>query len=114
MSTPIHRPNNYSQAGYTYRSFEDWERNELIKNLSEAFAVCDKRIQNVMIEHFTQVDEDYGRHVKEGIEKKMKEAKIENKLPGREVSKSKYGQGSLAANEATKDVVKKSHESDYY
>ncbi|MGR6010175.1 catalase-related domain-containing protein [Bacillus cereus] len=70
-----------------------------------------KRIQNAMIEHFTQADEDYGRRVKEGIEKKMKEAKTENKLPGREVSKSKYGQGSLAANEATKDAVKKSHES---
>ena len=33
-----------------------------------------------MIEHFTQADEDYSR-VKEGIEKKMKEAKTENKLP---------------------------------
>ncbi|MGQ0513840.1 hypothetical protein ACT453_10910, partial [Bacillus sp. D-CC] len=59
-------------------------------------------IQNAMIAHFTQADEDYGRRVKEGIEKKMKEAKTENKLPGREVSKSKYGQGSLAANEATR------------
>ena len=28
-----------------------------------------------MIEHFTQADEDYGRRVKEGIEKKMKELK---------------------------------------
>lgn len=114
MSAPIDRPNNYGQAGHTYRSFEEWERNELVKNLSEALAVCDKRIQNAMIEHFTQADEDYGRRVKEGIEKKMKEAKTENKLPGREVSKSKYGQGSLAANEATKDAVKKSHESDAY
>ncbi|MRS10814.1 catalase [Bacillus anthracis] len=114
MSAPIDRPNNYGQAGHTYRSFEEWERNELVKNLSEALAVCDKRIQNAMIAHFTQADEDYGRRVKEGIEKKMKEAKTENKLPGREVSKSKYGQGSLAANEATKDAVKKSHESDPY
>ena len=102
MSAPIDRPNNYGQAGHTYRSFEEWERNELVKNLSEALAVCDKRIQNAMIEHFTQADEDYGVVVKEGIEKKMKEAKTENKLPGREVSKSKYGQGSLAANEEQK------------
>ena len=88
MSAPIDRPNNYGQAGHTYRSFEEWERNELVKNLSEALAVCDKRIQNAMIEHFTQADEDYGRRVKEGIEKNEK-AKTENKLPGREVSKSK-------------------------
>ena len=32
MSAPIDRPNNYGQAGHTYRKFEDWERDELIKN----------------------------------------------------------------------------------
>ena len=117
MSAPIDRPNNYGQAGHTYRSFEDWERDELIKNLSEALAVCDKRIQDAMIEHFTQADEDYGHRVKEGIEKTMKgiqEIAMENKVPGREAGKSKYGQGSLAANEATKEAVKKSHEADPY
>lgn len=112
MGAPIDCPNNYGQAGHTYRSFEEWERNELVKNLSEALAVCDKRIQNAMIEHFTQADEEYSRRVKEGIEKKIKE--VEKKLPGREVSKLKYGQGSLAANEATKDAVKKIRESGPY
>lgn len=73
MSAPIERTNDYGQAGQTYRSFEDWERDELIKNLSDALAVCDKRIQDAMIEHFTKADEDYGRRVKKGIEKKMKE-----------------------------------------
>lgn len=46
-----------------------------------------------MIEHFTQADEDYGRRVKEGIEKKMKEIAMDNNVPGREAGKSKYGQG---------------------
>ncbi len=45
---------------------------------------------------------------------KMKDAKTETKLPGREVTKSKQGLGSLAANEAKKYAVKKSHESDPY
>lgn len=45
MSAPIDRPNNYGQAGHTYRSFEEWERNELVKNLSEALAVCDKEFR---------------------------------------------------------------------
>ncbi|WP_066291839.1 catalase-related domain-containing protein [Bacillus sp. FJAT-29937] len=114
MSAPIDRPNNYGQAGHTYRSFEEWERDELIKNLSEALAVCDKRIQDAMIEHFTKADEDYGRRVKEEIEKVMKELKTETKIPGREAGKSKFGQGSLAANEAIEDAVKKSHEADPY
>lgn len=117
MSAPIVRPNDYGQAGETYRSFEDWERDELIKNLSEALAVCDKRIQDAMIEHFTKADEDYGRRVKEGIEKVMKEMeqmKKENKLPGRESGKSKFGTGSIASREAVKDAVDKSHEADPY
>ncbi|CAM4202809.1 hypothetical protein BAU28_16100 [Bacillus paramycoides] len=68
-----------------------------------------------MIEHFTQADEDYGRRVKEGIEMKMKEVKEMSKdeVPGRESGQSKYGLGSLDANEATKDAVKK-HEADPY
>src|SRR5699024_512440 len=63
MSAPIDRPNNYGQAGDTYRQLEDWERDELINNLSEALAICDKRIQDAMIEHFTQADKNYGQRV---------------------------------------------------
>jgi len=117
MGEPIDRPNNYGQAGETYRNFEDWERDELIKNLSDALAICDKRIQDAMIHHFTQADEDYGRRVKEGIEKKMKELaemKEENTVPGREAGQSKFGQGTTGAQEAAKDAVKKSHEADPY
>src|SRR5699024_11135436 len=113
----IDRPNNFGQAGETYRSFEDWERDELINNLSDALVICDEKIQDAMVEHFTQADEDYGRRVKEGIEKKMKEIKgmkTENKIPGRVSGKSKFGQGSYAANKAAKDAVKKSHEADPY
>src|SRR5690625_4042223 len=117
MSAPIDRPNNYGQAGETYRSFEDWERDELIKNLSDALAICDKRIQGAMIEHFTKADEDYGKRVKEGIAKKMAELKemgTESELPGRASGKSKFGEGTIVAKEATKDAVKKSQEADPY
>jgi len=117
MSAPIDRPNNYGQAGETYRSFEEWERDELIQNLSDALAVCDERIQQAMIEHFTKADEDYGRRVKEGIAEKMKELEgmdAEQTVPGRASGQSKFGQSSIDANEATKDAVKKSRESDPY
>ncbi|TYR99806.1 catalase [Rossellomorea vietnamensis] len=119
ITAPIDRPNNYGQAGDTYRSFEDWERDELIKNLSDALAICDKKIQDAMIDHFTQADEDYGRRVKEGIEMKMKEMKemkdVElDKVPGRESGKTRYGQGSLNANKAADEASKKGHEADPY
>ncbi|TLS53795.1 catalase [Paenibacillus antri] len=117
MSAPIDRPNDYGQAGHTYRSLQDWERDELINNLSEALAVCDPRIQEAMIGHFSQADEEYGRRVREGIQKKTKELqqmKLEVKVPGREAGISKYGQGTMAANQAAKEAVKKSREADPY
>src|SRR5699024_3242152 len=106
MSMPIDRTNNYGQAGETYRSFKDWERDELINNLSDALAICNEKIQTAMIEHFTKADKEYGARVKEGIAQKMKE--LENKeteVPGRLSGETKFGQGSLAANEARKEAV---------
>jgi catalase len=76
----ISRTNDFKQAGETYRNFEDWERDELIMNLSNTLAACDQRIQDRMIEHFTLADQDYGRRVAEGIKQvhdKMMKAKTE-------------------------------------
>ena len=68
----IDRTNDFKQAGETYRNFEDWERDELINNLVNTLATCDKRIQDKMIEHFTLADQDYGRRVAEGLSKTSK------------------------------------------
>lgn len=117
MSAPIDRENNYGQAGETYRNFQDWERDELVKNLSDALAICDKRIQDAMIEHFTKADEDYGRRVKEGMERKMKDLEAANQghdIPGREALITKFGQGTPAANAAVRDAMDRSREADPY
>ncbi len=71
----ISRPCNFKQAGERYRSFEDWERDELISNLVGALSQCDKDIQDRMINNFTEADADYGRRVAEGI--KMNSEKTE-------------------------------------
>ena len=116
MSAPIDRPNNYGQAGDTYRSFKDWERDELVENLGEALAVCERSIQEAMIGHFREADEDYGRRVKEEMEKKVQEMEQQQTKGeiGREAGPSKYGQGSKDANEATQEAVDKSQEADRY
>ena len=116
MSAPIDRPNNYGQAGETYRSFEKWEREELIKNLSEALAICDPKIQEAMIEHFTKADEDYGRRVKEGINQQLKKVQKDGESPlfGRASGASKFGQSSTNANKAVKQAIRKSKEADPY
>ncbi len=65
----IERANDFKQAGERYRWFEDWERDELIKNLVAALAPCDQRIKDKMVEMCGKCDEDYGRRLKEGLEK---------------------------------------------
>jgi catalase len=63
----ISRTNDFFQAGERYRSFEDWEREELIANLIGALSQCDRIIQEKMVHHFTLADADYGRRVAEGL-----------------------------------------------
>ncbi|WP_255298276.1 catalase [Brevibacillus dissolubilis] len=68
----IDRPNDFKQAGETYRAFDDTERDELISNLVGVLSVCAPAIQEKMISYFTQADPDYGRRVSEGLAKAPK------------------------------------------
>jgi catalase len=63
----IERTNNFQQAGEQYRTFEDWERDDLIANLVENISAAQPHVQRRMIELFTQCDPDYGRRVAEGL-----------------------------------------------
>ncbi|GAB2533147.1 catalase [Spirosoma aerophilum] len=69
MRQPIDRTNNFQQAGERYRTFEDWERDDLINNLVDALSGAQQNVQDKMIELFSQCDEDYGRRVREGLKK---------------------------------------------
>lgn len=70
----IDRTNDYKQAGETYRSFDEWEREDLICNLADGLSVCAPSIREQMLEHFTKADPDYGKRVAEAL-KKVDEAK---------------------------------------
>jgi catalase len=63
----IARENNYGQAGDRYRSFEPWERDELVANLVDALSQCGDDIQQRMLWHFAQADADYARRVAAGL-----------------------------------------------
>ncbi|GED26276.1 catalase X [Brevibacillus agri] len=64
----IDRTNDFKQAGERYRLMEDWEKDDLIANLTDALLSCDRRIQEKMLDYFFQCDEEYGSRVKQGIE----------------------------------------------
>ena len=63
----IGREHNFGQAGDRYRSFEPWERDDLIANLVGALAQCGEDIQQRMLWYFSLADADYGRRVAEGL-----------------------------------------------
>ena len=64
----IDRQNNFKQAGERFRSFEEWEKNDLITNLVNTLKPAQKHIQDKMVELFSQCDEEYGRRVAEGLQ----------------------------------------------
>ncbi|WP_429725306.1 catalase KatX [Bacillus pumilus] len=97
----IDRPNNFGQAGETYRRFNDWEREELIKNLVNTLATCQKDIQAQMIENFTKADPDYGKRVADGL-KAFKQEQPSGPI------------GSTGAAQAVDDAINNSTPSDPY
>lgn len=98
----IDRQNNTKQAGETYRQFKDWEKDELISNLVSALAPCDHRIQKAMISLAEQADEEYGRRLREGIEKAPKGGSSQKSL------------GSRDGERAVQEAIKVGHEADPY
>jgi catalase len=67
MKATIDRENNYQQAGERYRAIPQWERDDLIKNLVDNLKECDKHIQEKMVWHFGQCDQEYGARVAQGL-----------------------------------------------
>src|SRR5699024_3089338 len=114
MRAPVYRPNTFGQTANTYRSFKDLHTDAQLENKGEALTECEVSIQKDMIDHFKTADEDYGRRVKEEMKKKIKEMELQVTKGeiGRKAGHSKYGEGSMDANEATKEAVDKSQEAD--
>ncbi|MFP3919616.1 catalase [Lysinibacillus telephonicus] len=107
----IDRNDNTKQAGETYRSFEQWEKDELINNLVNDLALCPKEIQDKMMALADQADEEYGRRLREGLAEKAKSMN----------NKEEFGQefhphplGAQEANQAVDDAVDKGHDADPY
>jgi len=74
---------DYHQAGVRYRSFEDWERDDLINNVGGDLKQCPEPIQLRMVWHLWHCDEDYGRRVAELAGIDLEKAKALPPLPNR-------------------------------
>ncbi|WP_423149498.1 catalase [Rubrolithibacter danxiaensis] len=97
----IDRTNDFKQAGERFRIFEDWERDDLIKNLVNTLKPTQKHIQDKMIEMFSKCDPEYGRRVAEGL-----------KNASESIEKGPIG--STSSHTAVEEAEEKSRESKPY
>jgi catalase len=74
---------DYRQAGERYRTFQDWERDELVANVGGDLKKCPEPIQLRMVWHLWHCDEDYGRRVAEVAGVDLERAKALPPLPGK-------------------------------
>jgi catalase len=63
----IPRTNDYAQAGERYQLSEDWEKDDLVQNLTGLLSQCDRPIQERMVWHLLMVEDELGLRVGEGL-----------------------------------------------
>jgi catalase len=60
---------DFKQAGERWRLHTDLEKDDLINNLSDALSNATPEIQDRMVELFSKCDAEYGRRVREGLDR---------------------------------------------
>src|SRR4029450_6622176 len=63
----IPRTNDYKQAGGRYLLSEQWEKDDLVKNLVDALSQCDRPIQERMVWHWFMAEDELGQRVGDGL-----------------------------------------------
>ncbi len=64
----IDRRNDYGQVGKRWREdMDDFERDDLVLNLTTLLGQCDVDIQQQMVGNFLRCDEEYGSRVAQGL-----------------------------------------------
>jgi catalase len=63
----IPRTNDYQQAGERYLLSEQWERDDLVTNLTGLLSQCDRPIQERMVWHLLLCEDELGLRVGEGL-----------------------------------------------
>jgi catalase len=63
----IARTQDYKQAGERYQLSEQWEKDDLVANLTTLLSQCDRPIQERMVWHLLMCEDELGLRVGEGL-----------------------------------------------
>jgi catalase len=78
----IERRNDYAQARARYCTMQDWERDDLVKNMGDLLNQCERDVKERMLWHFLLVHDDYGRRVGQAIGMAPSDVRSLAPLPG--------------------------------
>jgi catalase len=78
----LDRRNDYVQARARYCTIEDWEREDLCKNLGDLLSQCERDVQERMLWHFFLVHDDFGARVAQALGMSAKDVKKLEPLKG--------------------------------
>lgn len=65
--TIIERRNDYFQPRARYCTMQDWERDDLVHNMSDLLGKCERDVQERMLWHFFLIHDDYGARVGQAL-----------------------------------------------
>jgi len=82
----LDRRNDYVQARARYCTIEDWEREDLCKNMGDLLSQCERDVQERMLWHFFLVHDDYGMRVAKALGMSAKDVKKLEPLKGQELT----------------------------
>jgi catalase len=78
----IERRNDYVQPRARYCTMLDWERDDLVANMSDLLGKCERDVQERMIWHFLLIHDDYGTRVGNAIGVSAADVRGLEPLPG--------------------------------
>ncbi len=78
----IERRNDYVQARARYCTIEQWERDDLVKNMGDLLGQCERDVQERMVWHFLLVHDDFGTRVGKAIGLSANDVRHLAPLPG--------------------------------
>jgi catalase len=84
----IERTNDYAQAGERYLLSEQWEKDDLVANLTGLLGQCDRAIQERMVWHLLLCEDELGLRVGEGLGISVDDVRDLPLLPKQELSEA--------------------------
>jgi catalase len=100
----IPRTNDYQQAGERYQLSEQWEKDDLVANLTNLLGECDRPIQERMVWHLLLCDDELGLRIGEGLGISADDVKHLEPLPNQGWGEAEQARLDNLGNNGPRDV----------